>query len=70
MRAFKLLDGRDIAIDRRAVGMVVAHQEYPETACVVGLRLAAAKPVPLQATYSDVLAWWIGADTAAGNGAR
>jgi hypothetical protein len=59
---FKLLDGRPITIDRRAISFACAHKEHPDTATVIGMHVFAAKPVPLQIPYPEMLKWWLGTD--------
>jgi hypothetical protein len=58
VRQFTLVGGRPIAIDRRAVSFIVASKDNPDSATVIGMRVFAAKPVPVQTPYDEMLAWW------------
>jgi hypothetical protein len=63
VRSLTMLDGsREITIDRRCIGFLCPVKDAPDTATVVGLRLAGAKPVPVRTPYAELKKWWLGLD--------
>jgi hypothetical protein len=57
IREFQLLDGRPIALVRSTVSFATPHKDEPDTAVIVGLRNARA--VPIRASYTSFLQWWL-----------
>lgn len=63
MRELTLADGRKLTVDRRSVAMIC--EANPDKfngrkITIVGFRIPAAAPVPVQEDYADLKAWWRG----------
>jgi len=63
VRELTLADGRKLTLDRRSVAMLVEGDPSKfngRKITIIGLRIPAAAPVPVQEAYDDLKAWWRG----------
>lgn len=58
LKVLKMVDGREIVIDRRTLGFLCPIKGHEETQTIVGFRITGAKPVPVAAAYTELKACW------------
>jgi hypothetical protein len=56
LKEWSLTDGRKVLLDRRTIGFAAQSKDDPSVT-IVGCRISGAKPVPVKATYADIVAW-------------
>ena len=63
LRELTLADGRKLTLDRRSVAMLCEgdpNKFNGRKITIIGLRIPAAAPVPVQEAYDDLKNWWRG----------
>ena len=55
VRVFNEPDGKAIAVDRRAIGIV---RQGENGATIVSFKLSQQRPISIKANFADVYRWW------------